>query len=201
MLVHATRITNLTDARYFAAKEVTSMGFNLEAGTPGYLDPIYMKAIREWVEGPKIVGEFDQTPAATVLEAARFYGLDSVQVTQRQGLQLLDGLEVLLSVPGTADLPGLAREFGEAARWVSCFILDFSALPAAQTLLATAAEDWAGLFAAYPTLLHLDVPAAELPGLLAALRPAGLVLRGGEEEQVGVKSFEEIDAVFEVLGF
>ena len=35
MLIKASRITNLTDARYFAAKEVDFLGFNLEEGTEG----------------------------------------------------------------------------------------------------------------------------------------------------------------------
>ena len=47
MLLKATAVMNLTDARYFAAKEVDYLGFNLEEGTEGYLDPMYMKAIRE----------------------------------------------------------------------------------------------------------------------------------------------------------
>ena len=58
MLIKASRLTNLTDARYFAAKDVQFLGFNLEAGTPGHLDPMYMRAIREWVQGPVILGEF-----------------------------------------------------------------------------------------------------------------------------------------------
>ncbi|MBP6828235.1 MAG: N-(5'-phosphoribosyl)anthranilate isomerase, partial [Saprospiraceae bacterium] len=80
MLIKASRITNLTDARYFAAKEVDFLGFNLEEGTEDYLDPIYMKAIREWVEGPQIVGEFSAGSADVVREYASFFGLDAVQI-------------------------------------------------------------------------------------------------------------------------
>ena len=80
MIIKASTITNLTDARYFAAQEVDYLGFNLEPDTPGFLDPIYMKAMREWVQGPKIVGEFANMPLAHIQEAAQFYGLDAVQI-------------------------------------------------------------------------------------------------------------------------
>jgi len=199
MLIKASSITNLTDARYFAAKEVHFLGFNLEEGTPGYLDPMYMKAIREWVQGPKITGEFDRTPAAVVREAALFYGLDAVQVTHTDGLASLEGLEVILAVPANAEIAAMEAIF-QAAVPVHYFLVDFTAVPHAVSLLLENAGAWKQLFATYPVLLHLDAPAAELSSLVDALQPAGLALRGGEEEMVGVKSFDEIDAVFESLG-
>lgn len=199
MLIKASAITNLTDARYFAAKEVHFLGFNLEAGTPGYLDPMYMKAIREWIQGPKITGEFVRTPAAVVREAALFYGLDTVQVTQTDNLALLEGLEVILAVKVNAEIAAMEAIFRAAAQ-AHYFLLDFTALPHAISLLLENAAAWKQLFAAYPVLLHVDAPASELSMLIETLHPAGLALRGGEEELVGIKSFEEIDAVFESLG-
>lgn len=199
MLIKASAITNLTDARYFAAKAVDFLGFNLEEGTPGYLDPLYMKAIREWVQGPKITGEFDRTPAATVREAAGFYGLDAVQVTRTDDLALLEGLEVIFYVPAQPDIAGVRTIF-EAGSAANYFLLDFSQIPEAEKVLLENAGAWRQLFAGFPTLLQLNVPAAALNDLLDALQPAGLALRGGEEETVGVKSFGEIDAVFETLG-
>ncbi len=199
MLIKASAITNLTDARYFAAQDVHFLGFNLEEGTPGYLDPMYMKAIREWVQGPKITGEFDRTPAAVVREAAAFYGLDTVQVTRTDDLALLEGLEVILAVPAIAEIGATRAIFQQAAATARYFLLDFTTLPNAVSWLLDNADDWKQLFATYPTLLHLDAPAPEIRKILDALQPAGLALRGGEEELVGVKSFDEIDAVFEIL--
>ena len=51
-------ITNLTDARYFAAWEVEWMGFNLNASEETFMPPAQVMAIKEWVEGPNILGEF-----------------------------------------------------------------------------------------------------------------------------------------------
>lgn len=199
MLIKASTITNLTDARYFAAKSVDFLGFNLEEATAGYLEPIYMKAIREWVEGPKIVGEFDRTPARTVLEAASFYGLDAVQLTQTTGLDLLEGLEVILRMKALADPAIMEARFLETSPAVSYFLLDFSETANATEFLRQQAPTWKKLFSRYPTLLDLNTNAAELSELLQLLQPAGLALRGGDEEQVGVKSYDEVDEIFDLL--
>ncbi len=201
MLIKASRLTTLTDARYFAAKDVQFLGFNLEAGTPGYLDPMYMRAIREWVQGPLIVGEYAQAPVAEVREAAAFFGLDAVQVTADYvpDLAQLAGLTVLLSVEGAQELAALEAVFQQAAPYVEHFVLHFSAHTDLATQLGPRAEFWKDRCAQYSVLLHWDGPFHELPAVLGTWPFAGLSLTGGAEQQVGVKSFEEVEEVFEWL--
>ncbi len=122
MLLYASSITNLTDARYFAAREVDFLGFNFEAGTPGYLDPMYMKAMREWVEGPRIAGEFSRAAAAVVREAAEFYGLDAVLLRGRAylpELPTLAGLTVLLEADASRGIDAVTTVFQQAGPWVA----------------------------------------------------------------------------------
>lgn len=199
MLVKASSITNLTDARYFAAREVAYLGFNLEENSGDYLDPMYMKAIREWVQGPKIVGEFNRTPASVVRESAAFFGLEAVQVPLLDNLHDLAGLEVILYLSGGTSPEALASVLHRVAPSVACFLLDFSTPELTTSLQGEQSDAWKNLFAKYPVLLDVQLPADELPALLQKLNPAGLALRGGAEERAGVKSFEEIDAIFEVL--
>lgn len=196
MLVKASCITNLTDARYFAAKEVAFLGFNLEEDTPDYLEPMYMKAIREWVEGPKVVGEFLHSPAEVVREAASFFGLDAVEVSPKIALAPLEGLEVLLRIPANTDQTDRAFQdlFQAAAPFVEYYILDLTG-----TDWRIRLPLWQHLCANYPVLLHITEPASALPALIEALQPAGLSLSGGEEEKIGVKLFEDVDEVFDWL--
>ena len=198
MLIKASRITNLTDARYFAAKEVDFLGFNLEEGTEDYLDPIYMKAIREWVEGPQIVGEFSASSADVVREYASFFGLDAVQVqaSSLSGLSKLEGLTVILET-GISDGPvALERLFMEARSFVAYFLVRF---PSADALLQDAGF-WKKCCDSYPVMLEIDASVEQLQKVLEIVAPAGLSFAGGDEERVGVKSFDEIEAVFELLG-
>ena len=203
-LIKASRIAHLTDARYFAAREVDYLGFNLEEGTAGYLDPMYMKAIREWVEGPKIVGEFNRTPIRVVREAASFFGLDAVQVSvQNHGLQLaeLEGLEVILSI-GMNDqgLPFPKPALQELAAFADVFLFDFSGVKVSKSIFYDQQDFWREVFALRPSLLQADIPASDWPEMLETLGLTGLSIVGGEEEQVGVKSFDQIEEIFEALG-
>jgi len=49
--------------------------------------------------------------------------------------------------------------------------------------------------------VFLDIPfeAKHLAEILENLDICGLILRGGEEEKTGIKSFEELDSIFEIL--
>lgn len=203
-LIKASRVAHLTDARYFAAKEVDYLGFNLEEGSEGYLDPMYMKAIREWVEGPKIVGEFSRTPFRVVREAAVFYGLDAVQVTaQNYGKDLaeLEGLELILEINiGDQGLPFTKSELQQFSARADVFLFNFSQPMISKSSFYADIDFWKEIFSLRPSLLQGNISAADWPEVLETLGLAGLSLVGGEEEQVGVKSYDQIDEVFEALG-
>jgi phosphoribosylanthranilate isomerase len=202
MLLKASSITNLTDARYFAAKEVQYLGFNLEEGTPGYLDPMYMKAIREWVAGPHIVGEYQQLPTSHIAAAAEFFGLDVVQLSAAahlDALSSLPGLEIILHLDGSLSPQTIEHIFHEAAPYVHCFLLDCSKTPDWESLLMGDTDFWNELLGLRPTLLQADIAADQIQPLFQRLNFAGLSLVGGEEEQVGVKSFDDIDLIFDAL--
>jgi phosphoribosylanthranilate isomerase len=199
--IKASRITNLTDARYFAAKEVAYLGFNLEENTEGYLEPMYMKAIREWVEGPLIAGEFERSPLPHVREAAAFFGLDAVELPAAALLEqpdALQGLRVLATLEAKA--PDLELLMEKLAPHVAHFVLDLNGVLDADTGTVPRPDFWRACCARYPILLKADLGAAQWPQLLQSLQPAGISLVGGEEERVGVKSFDEIEAIFDVLG-
>lgn len=198
MYIKASRITNLTDARYFAAREVHFLGFNLDEGTEGYVEPPVMHAIRDWVEGPKIVGEFSSAPVEVVREAAAFFHLDAVQVSASRHLDQLPqlaGLAVLLELEPAASPGDVERVMSQAAPLVQFFLLPFFS----EHISDADADAWAALFAQYPVLLGTTVSADQLPALLARLQPGGVNLTGGEEERVGVKSFDELEEVFDAL--
>lgn len=202
MLLKATTVTNLTDARYYAAKEVDYLGFNLEEGTEGYLDPMYMKAIREWVAGPQIVGEFSQMPGTHVAAAAEFLNLDVVQLSAKKhlaDLSLFSGLDIILHIDARQE-PGIIEEiFRTAAPHITCFLLDFSESTNWEFVLYQDTAIWNECFELRPTMLQANFSPAQLPMLFKKLNLAGLSLLGAEEEQVGVKSFDEIEEIFEAI--
>jgi len=57
--IKASNISNLTDARYYAAWTVNWLGLDLRASAEQPLSLEAVKTIKEWIEGPVIVGEMD----------------------------------------------------------------------------------------------------------------------------------------------
>ncbi|HMQ48813.1 MAG TPA: N-(5'-phosphoribosyl)anthranilate isomerase [Saprospiraceae bacterium] len=205
--IKAGGITNLTDARYFAAREVEWLGFNLVSGSAHYMEPNQMKAIKEWVDGVKILGELDMLDALAIEKAWQELELDVVQVGH---FTVLDALKPLAdkSIPifkewvieKAETLEGLAEQLALFQPYVQGFVLDFQknginwrALNGAQK------ESLAHLCENFPCLLSMEVTPNELQEIITLLQPMGIQLTGGSEEKVGLKSFDELDELFEVL--
>jgi phosphoribosylanthranilate isomerase len=195
MIIKASPIANLTDARYFAAREVQYLCYQLEEDAPSYLDPMFMKAIREWVEGPQTVGVFFHTPARTVQEAAAFYALDALEIgAARYGEHLHNLSEwpiiLRMDIPA-ANWPDFMEKNREQVRF---FQIEIHA-DNRNDLLPVLPD----LCRHFPVLLDIQLPASDLLTLVRALSPTGICLSGSEEEAVGVKTFDELEAVFDAL--
>ncbi len=196
MQILARHITNLTDARYFAAKEVAYLAFNLQQGTVGYLDPVYMQAMREWVQGPAITGAFGTgTDLTTINEAVRFYGLEAVIVPVGTRYMQVEAQHVLVQV--VLDNPDEPFPVPINAEGITAFLVE----------LSNAEQDWADFI---HVLEQADRPCfIQYGGSAQALRLLldnetggqiyGLALIGGDEEAVGVKSYDELEDIFDVL--
>ena len=66
--IKASWITNLTDARYFAAMLVDYLGFQLDLSHDDRISPEVFHGIKAWVEGPQIVAQVGKTPADLLQE-------------------------------------------------------------------------------------------------------------------------------------
>jgi phosphoribosylanthranilate isomerase len=193
MKVIARNITNLTDARYFAAKEVGYLVFNLEEGASGYLDPSHMQAMREWVQGPLITGEFGDTAHVdTVNESVRFFGLDAVIVPAPLRAMQVDCNEVIVRLQWNGQAPDVSG----MDEGITAYLLDLSgSVPTDWSQVA----DWAKTHLHKPLFVQFNGQVSELNAVRDVLKPYGISLTGGEEEAVGVKSFDEIEAIFDFL--
>ena len=207
--VKASSITNLTDARYFAAWEVEWLGFCLDPADERYVRPQVVNAIKEWVDGPKITGEFGLQSAADVKAAIELLGLDAVQLSPVMETQALIDLQSTVPlireivIERDADADELAHQLEMEQPLVSAFLLNFDKngitwadVRNGHVFSVDFLRDACNL---YPVLLSLDAGPGLLEELLEDVRPLGLSLRGGEEEKVGFKSFDQLDEIFEQL--
>lgn len=98
--VKAGAISNLTDARFFAAFEVAMLGFCFDPQNENYISPQEAQAIKAWISGPKIVAEFANQDEENVLNIIDFLDVEIIQLTtdyseqfihqlQQKGLQII----------------------------------------------------------------------------------------------------------------
>jgi phosphoribosylanthranilate isomerase len=206
--IKASQVTNLTDGRYFAAWEVEWIGFNLEIGADNYIEPKKMKEIREWLEGPKFVGEFGLATAQTIRETAEFLDLDCVQINHFTDVETAKALSEIplikeILILKDYDNSNLFETLKAFETHVQAFLIDFTKSGISwHEIKAGTHLDFEILQQAcanFNVILSVDLTPENLSEVQTILNPYGLNVTGGEEEKVGFKSFDDIDEIIEAL--
>lgn len=203
-IIKASRITNLTDARYFSAWEVAYLGFNLEEGTEGYTQPKDARTIMEWLEGPKYIAELGAFPdvpeVAAWLKDTDWHGVQLPTLCPVATVQAFHALSIPVIKEivwnETSHWSHIQAEYARLAPYVECFLLDFSQN---QVDLPTHLPHVQAITQLHPTLLDFPMGGILASEWLEKLKPLGFAIKGGEEEKVGYKSFDELDGIFESL--
>lgn len=182
----ASKIANLTDARYFSAWGVEALAFDLNTESPEFVSPIHLNAFREWISGPVIIGEFNGLQAKEdITKVAADLSLDYILLgpfaPQDWEFEVPVIRELILGQ--FQDLPPAEKyiiKVEDIDQDVSKMIDD----------LAQLSFDF-----------YLDFPMTEsqVQTLIDIPHLKGIILKGGEEEKVGFKSYDEIDAILEAL--
>lgn len=186
MKIIATDITNLTDARYFAAWGVEMMCYNIDPDTEGSLTIPRFKEITEWVEGPmtgiKIAG-------LTIPETLTAEGLDIKNIIVSPFIDKAD-------LPSSVD--NVYRICTLEEGWQDDDKLILTLSKAVNQLSETDIDKIKSLATSKEVFLDGIFKASDLTNI-ESFGVAGIVLKGGDEEKVGYKSFEELDEVLEAL--
>lgn len=208
--VKASSITNLTDARYFSAWLLDWLGFDLRQGSSTYVQPQLVHAIKGWVDGVDIVGEFDLEPASEILTTAEMLGLNAVQLgmysTQETAIEVQAKYPILkeIIIEASSDLQNIESLLEAFSPYTMAFIIDFEKNGITWEILNKNTSIDKGVLGKfcenYPVLLNFPwSDAQEVEEILSTLQPLGIILKGGEEEKVGYKSFDELDDIFDAL--
>jgi len=186
MKIIATDIANLTDARYFAAWGVDMMCYTIDEGAQSSMSVDQVKEIINWVEGP-----------AT--------GIKMTGLTVPEALPSLD-VEISAAILGPfvdqSDLPSkevdvyrictLADIAKDAPKIILTLDTPFSKLSSKDE---EAIKSLANIREVY---IDGSFGASDLEKI-KSLGATGIILKGGEEEKVGYKSFDELDEVLEAI--
>jgi phosphoribosylanthranilate isomerase len=210
MLIKASAITNLSDARYFAAQySVEFMGFCMDESNDAFVPQHIINAMKEWIEGPKLVGEFGLQTEEEILEMVQKIGLDVVQLSMFSTASaeiIRQQVPVIQEIVVEKDCsPQQLQDFVTTFTAQSDYILldfeknawSFVDLVKSETISLDLLQR---LCQKYPIIIHLNADAKKLNSLVQSIEPQGISLKGGEEERVGYKSFDELNDIFDVLG-
>ncbi|NNF35060.1 MAG: hypothetical protein HKN68_13180 [Saprospiraceae bacterium] len=173
--IKISQITNLTDARYFAAWGVDYLGFDINPDSDHFTSPAIVAEISEWVEGPVMILESSSTPEEILLND---YKNALNEVIVESPVQENNRLTSFTD-PGSGNRYAI---FHSDQAW---------------SALSLAAMD--SLVKSYDHVL-LDIPfSTHEVDMILDSGIAGFVVRGGDEEKVGFKSYDDMDELFEFL--
>ncbi len=197
--VIASSITNLTDARYFAAWEVNWLGFCFDESSENHITPQAMYAMKEWVDGVQFLGEFKGATADEIIEHVMKLGLDAVQVDEFTGIDVLMELQDIvvfkeINITADSDADFIANLLEQFAPYCAHFI--FIIENEVPEYIAAPEASSGQVFAEHHSIwLEGNLPVEKI----IDSKFQGICLKGGMEEKVGFKSFDELDEVLEAL--
>jgi len=166
-------ITNLTDARYFSAWGVDYLSFNMNQESEYFLPWDKIKEIIDWVEGPKSLIEANSIEFLEGIDGHILSNMYSSLPLNKEAFFRIDLEEALKGLPAGNYITKVAN------------LSETKALAAVDNHAAGCN-------------MMIDITDFDL-NQLGELPDFGLVLQGGEEEKVGVKSYDELDLIYEWL--
>ena len=206
--IFAGGICHLTDARYFAARGAQFIIFNLEDTAPLSISLYKAAAIKEWVEGPAFVGAFQIAD----MEAIRFAieKLSLQMVLAGPFISVSDIKSAGWSVPlirevvieRVEDLLDLEKQEENLAEVFDYFLLNFEKKGISWTALQNNEQVFSFLrywASKHRSILAIAHSPSETKDILKQVNPFGLYLQGSEEEKVGIKSYEDLDEILDLL--
>jgi phosphoribosylanthranilate isomerase len=176
-IVKAGSITNLTDARFFAAYDVDFIGFNFDPKSPDYISPQNALAIKGWITGPKIVAEFANQDIDNIKNIIQFFEPDFVEVDDSFMATILPELQQL-------NMPVIVRtnQLFSPQEDVMFYVTSITNLQQIKDVSKY--------------IFDLSETTDDLPELNNIL---AIQLKGSPEMEVGIKSFDHIANMLEQL--
>ncbi len=187
-------ITNLSDARYAAAAGVTYIGFCFDPTNENYIAPIKAKEIIDWVTGSSVVAEFGNQSLEEIRDISELLNVDAIEVENR----LLPDELVSLGKPVIKKIN--LTEYSEVQL--------LTEIKAYQDV-ADAFHVYGGgivnepflkeLCSNYQIIWGFPVEVSSVINTLQTFNPFALNLSGGLEEKAGIKDFDEMNELFELI--
>jgi phosphoribosylanthranilate isomerase len=198
-------VNNLADARFGAGIGAGFVGFNFNPESARYIDPEKFKEIAGWLDGPTMVAEWDDQPVEHIQQETDAIGLEYIQlnkfdVTCARALKgfniiqniYLDGCHSISEVIGKVDAVQACAKYFMLSFESEEIQNEFLGKHYNEVLLIEFCRD-------YPVLFNFKFNKDNLLGIIEKYHPFGINLPGGTEEKTGLKDFEGLNGLVELL--
>ena len=192
MNILATEISNLTDARYFAAWGVEILSFNYNDVLRGALSGQQIKEMIDWIEGPKSALKIDALEIdASMVELISLLEVDHLIVGPFvDDSQIPNSVSNVIRVCSFENLDLFKGDILITSN-ENFKNLDDSKIEKINSLIQSNPDN-------RKIFLDFNFDPSDLE-LISSMNTDGIILKGGEEEKVGFKSYDELDEMFEWL--
>lgn len=198
--IKASSITNLTDARYFAAQGVDFITFNINPESENFVPMETILEFKKWISGPRMVLECGDLEADTIIEIAEKLQIDCIEINFDYNVDAFHNYpftifeKVILTDEKTFD--EVANRGRSAYKIIDCVTSGF-------TYEKVLENDWHELFYKLseicPIFIEMQIDKNYLADALQNMNPYGIQISGSSENKIGEKNYELIDAIFDSI--
>lgn len=187
-------VTNLSDARYAAGMGVNLVGFCLDTLQLKYIEPLKIAAIAQWISGVQVVFEFNEFDAEQYELAVQQTVPQYIQVNNTEHWDLLEktALPIIHRIQVADDLDIAQLLLDSPAYYL--FVDGIT-----QAFIVQHAALLADLASHKKLILGGDFNTANLSEWIKYANPWAIAIEGGEEIKPGLKTFDEMADLLELL--
>lgn len=190
-------ITNLSDARFAAAAGATYIGFCFDPQSPFYIAPIKAKEIMDWVNGTSVVAEFGEQSLAEIKDISELLNVDAIEVNNTLSPDEL--LSLGKAIVKKIDVNQFTIEEIETEIAAYHSVADAFHLYASNKPERYDCDQLVKLSQQVKIIWGLHFTKQNVTNIIEAFKPFALNLEGSEEEKTGIKDFEELNDLIEVI--
>ncbi len=182
-------ISNLSDARYCSGMSVEMLGFCVVEGHDHYVSPEFFTEIRGWFSGPSIVAEAYGLQNATDLDKINnHYHPDYIEISVEELSKIQPGNGKYI----------LSTSYEEILSQASVLALFKQQIQKIIIPATTRKKEIAELALQYSVLIRID-SASSIDTIVNDPSITGIVLEGSPEDKPGLKNYEHLSAILELL--